>query len=110
MNVNLTSIKSRSTHDTAWKYYFYCEAEGSLESENVKIISPQDVIYSEVFSKSKLFITDYSSTFFDFAYLKKPEIFFQFDKEEFYSEHYQKSDFVHEKDAFGDVVTTTKDL
>ena len=36
MNVNLTSIKSRSTHDTAWKYYFYCEAEGSLESENVK--------------------------------------------------------------------------
>ena len=36
MNVNLTSIKSRSTHEAAWKYYFYCEAEGSLESENVK--------------------------------------------------------------------------
>lgn len=88
----------------------YLENFQKLESENVKVIPPQDVIYSEVFSKSKLFITDYSSTFFDFAYLKKPEIFFQFDKEEFYTEHYQKSDFVHEKDAFGDVVTTIEDL
>ena len=42
--------------------------------------------------------------------MKKPEIFFQFDKEEFYSEHYQQSDFVHEKDAFGEVVTTVKEL
>ncbi len=35
-NVNLTSIRSRSTHESAWKYYFYCEAEGSLESQHVK--------------------------------------------------------------------------
>ena len=55
-------------------------------------------------------ITDYSSIFFDFAYLKKPEIFFQFDKEEFYSEHYHQSDFEHEKDAFGDVVKTVEEL
>lgn len=35
-NVNLTSIKSRATHAVAWKYFFYCEAEGSLENSNVK--------------------------------------------------------------------------
>lgn len=35
-NVNLTSIRSRSTHESAWKYYFYCEARGSLESLNVQ--------------------------------------------------------------------------
>ena len=34
--VNLTAITSRSTHNLAWKYYFYCEAEGSLYSENIQ--------------------------------------------------------------------------
>ena len=34
--VNLTAITSRSTHNSAWKYYFYCEAEGSLNSDNIK--------------------------------------------------------------------------
>ena len=82
----------------------------ALANEYIKIIPPQEVIYSDIFSQSKLLITDYSSIFFDFAYLKKPEIFFQFDKEEFYSEHYHQSDFEHEKDAFGDVVKTVEEL
>lgn len=29
-SINLLSIKSRPVHDLAWKYYFYCEAEGDL--------------------------------------------------------------------------------
>ncbi len=33
--INLTAIKSRSMHDLPWKYYFYCEAEGYLDSPNV---------------------------------------------------------------------------
>mgnify|MGYP003447370025 CR=1 FL=1 len=36
LNVNLTSITSRSTHNLPWKYYFYCEAEGRLDSTNIK--------------------------------------------------------------------------
>ena len=34
LNVNLTAISSHSTHE-AWKYYFYCEAEGRLDDENI---------------------------------------------------------------------------
>lgn len=34
-DINLTAIKSRSMHDLPWKYYFYCEAEGRLDEENV---------------------------------------------------------------------------
>lgn len=34
LNVNLTAISSHSTHE-AWKYYFYCEADGRLDSENI---------------------------------------------------------------------------
>lgn len=37
------------------------------------------VDYPEVFKKSKLLITDYSSVYFDFAYLKKPVIYSLFD-------------------------------
>jgi prephenate dehydratase len=34
LDVNLTAISSRTTH-TAWKYYFYCEAEGRLDDPNI---------------------------------------------------------------------------
>lgn len=47
--------------------------------------------------ESALLITDYSSVFFDFAYMYKPIIFFQFDFEEFHQKHYLKGyfDFKH---------------
>jgi CDP-glycerol glycerophosphotransferase (TagB/SpsB family) len=48
--------------------------------------------------------------FFDFAYLKKPEIFFQFDKEYFFKTQYQKGYFSYEKDGFGDVLTTVDEV
>lgn len=82
----------------------YKEHFDKFASDKIKIIKQKNVIYSEVFANSKLLITDYSSVFFDFAYLKKPEIFFQFDKEEFFSKHYQNGYFSYEKDAFGDVL------
>lgn len=34
LGVNLTAISSHSIHE-AWKYYFYCEAEGRLDSLNI---------------------------------------------------------------------------
>lgn len=37
LGINLNAISSHSTHE-AWKYYFYCEAEGRLDSENVRIL------------------------------------------------------------------------
>ena len=53
--------------------------------------------------ESKLLITDYSSIFFDFAYMRKPLIYYQFDYDEFYGKHYKQSYFNHEKDGFGPV-------
>ena len=38
---------------------------------------------------SDLLITDYSSVSFDFLYMHKPVVFYQFDSDMFYSEHYQ---------------------
>ena len=69
--------------------------------------------YSDVFKKSKLMITDYSSVFFDFAYLKKPVIYTQFDSDKMSSTHIihsgGKGYFEYERDAFGDVVYNLDD-
>jgi len=66
----------------------------------------EDVSYNEVFKKSSLFITDYSSAAFDFAYLKKPVLYYQFDQKDFFEGHlWKKGYFDYEKDAFGEIET-----
>lgn len=60
--------------------------------------------YSDLFSKASLLITDYSSVSFDFAYLKKPVIYTQFDEEKFYANQiYEKGYYQYDKDGFGPV-------
>ena len=52
--------------------------------ENVKLL-PKDAEITKELMKAKILITDYSSVAYDFYYLNKPIIFFQFDKEEYMS-------------------------
>lgn len=62
------------------------------------------VDYQEEFKKNSMMVTDYSSVFFDFAYLKKPIIYNHFDEQEFYQSHlYQEGYFSYERDGFGPV-------
>ena len=63
--------------------------------------------YSKVIKESKFLITDYSSVAVDFAYLKKPILYTQFDKDNFSDIHrfYRDgSHFDYEKCGFGEVV------
>ena len=53
---------------------------------------------------SSILITDFSSVFFDYAYMKKPAIYFQFDEEQYYESHYIKAYFDYRKNGFGPVV------
>lgn len=68
---------------------------------------PADTPYRQVFAESDLVLTDYSSVVFDFVYLRKPVVYTQFDREEFYSgEHmYVPGYFDYERDGFGEVET-----
>ncbi len=61
--------------------------------------------YRDVYAHSNLIVTDYSSAVFDFAYLHKPVVYTQFDKDEFFSgSHvYTKGYFDYERDGFGEV-------
>lgn len=56
--------------------------------------------YRELFNSSSLLITDYSSVFFDFAYLKKPIIYYH-EKDEY---HFNKGYFDYDTMGFGEVI------
>lgn len=84
----------------------YFEYFKQFECDEISVISADETDYRKVFSESKLLISDYSSIVFDFAYLIKPSIYFQFDKEEFFSSHYEHGWFSYEDNGFGDVIST----
>ena len=59
--------------------------------------------YQKLIMSSSLLITDYSNLFFDFAYLKKPIIYTQFDYEEYRKTQYKKGYFDYTIHGFGPV-------
>lgn len=60
--------------------------------------------------ESDVLITDYSSVFFDFAYMKKPMILFQFDEKNYRQGHQPQGYFDPQEDGFGPVVTNQNDV
>ena len=64
----------------------------------------------ELLKSAALLITDYSSVHFDFAYMGKPVLYYQFDREEFWAKQYRQSDFDAAKDGFGPVAYTQDEL
>ena len=59
--------------------------------------------YTKILTQASLLITDYSSVFFDFAYMKKPIIYTQFDYEEYRNNHYKKGYFDYHTNGFGSI-------
>lgn len=76
----------------------------------VRIASSEEYDVQQALKESAYLITDYSSIFFDFAYMKKPMCYFQFDYEEFRSRHYPEGYFSYPRDGFGPVVQTVEAL
>ena len=72
--------------------------------KEVLFLGPE-TLYRSVYQKSALVVTDYSSAVFDFAYLRHPVLYAQFDKDHFFSgEHtFSKGYFDYERDGFGEV-------
>ena len=64
-----------------------------------------DVKYRDIFAKSSMVVTDYSSVAFDFAYLQKPVLYSQFDVDTFFNggHMYTKGYFDYERDGLGEV-------
>lgn len=72
----------------------------TYDESQVELITDAD--YSKYFRSGNLLITDYSSVAFDFAYLYKPIVYTQFDKEDFFAgQIYDPGYYSYEKDGFG---------
>ena len=84
----------------------YSYAFDQFANDNVQILKFDAVNYNELITKGRLLITDYSSVFTDFGYLKKPEIYFQFDELAFFEGQYKRGYFDYRTMGFGDVVDT----
>lgn len=67
--------------------------------------------YRDALAKGMLLVTDYSSVAFDFSFLKKPVIYYQFDKNQFFREHtYKPGYFDYENNGLGEVYESEKDI
>lgn len=66
----------------------------------------------QLFQQAKIMITDYSSVAFEIGLLNKSLLYYQFDKEEFFSGTHtiQRGYFSYENDGFGPVVTEETEL
>ena len=71
-----------------------------------------DTSYTEIFAQSDLLVTDYSSIAFDFAILRKPVIYYQFDEDVFWQGKHNctKGYFDYRRDGFGEVVEKHDEL
>lgn len=74
------------------------------KNDEVTFVS-SNTAYKDIYARSALLLTDYSSAAFDFSYLRKPILYTHFDKEEFYGGGHicNNGYFDYERDGFGEV-------
>lgn len=111
---NKELIKALKTNGYKIKYIPHPNVIPQLEdfddNECVQIVR-DSIDYQKEFCENSLLITDFSSIYFDFAYLNKPVIYYQPDQEEFYKgQIYDKGYFDYEKIGFGPLYMEEKDL
>lgn len=77
-----------------------------INSKHYRIFIANSEAYDvqELMKNSTVMITDYSSVAFDFAYMDKPLVYFQFDEDEFFATHFKKGYFDYREHGFGPVV------
>lgn len=82
----------------------------STNSERITIADKSTHDVQQLLMSCAVLVTDYSSVFFDVAFLEKPEFYYQFDEEDFRKYHYQKGYFDFRRDGFGEVCTEEEEL
>lgn len=85
-----------------------CYFETNLS--NIKILPFDNTDFQSMIRSSIMFVTDFSSLAFDFGYMNKPVIYYQYDENDFFKKHYIKGYFDYRRDGFGDVVNTFEEF
>lgn len=84
----------------------YLKAFEFNNNNRIKIASIEKYDVQTLLNESRILVSDYSSVIFDFAFLNKPVIYFQFDYDNFFKFHYGKGYYSYDKDGFGPVSQT----
>lgn len=93
-------------HPVMQKYKkYFCDL-----SSNVIVSSNEHDDLQTLLRTARMMITDYSSVFFDFAYMKKPILYYQFDLKDYREGHYREGYFDYEKDGFGKICYNEESL
>lgn len=77
-----------------------------LFDENDYVIIDNESKYQDLFNNSSLMITDYSSLAFDFAYIKKPLLYYQYGDDYHFGDNF----FDYESMGFGEVIKDEDEL
>lgn len=128
----------KSEYKKTWESFLGCNCLKSLANQGMRIVffphtnvlpyveSGQFIVpdyvdlafddgthsIQEYFVSASLLITDYSSTAFEVAYLERQCLYYQFDRDTFFSgaHTYSKGYFEYERDGFGPVASTEDEL
>jgi len=100
----LAAMKKHGYTGKLYMHPAFAKQADDFEGNDVMSVLSEKCNYSEELGKSALLISDYSSVVFDFAYLKKPVLYYQYDVESFYERQiYDKGYFDYEDHGFGEV-------
>jgi CDP-glycerol glycerophosphotransferase (TagB/SpsB family) len=83
------------------------QKEDFRPGEGIEIVSALESSYEQLLTQSSLMVTDYSGVQFDFAYMRKPVVYFHPPK---LPPHYEEGGFSYETQAFGEICTKTEEL
>lgn len=73
-------------------------------SKNIVIAKKADFFVQDLLKQAAFLVTDYSSVVYDYAFMKKPMLYYQFDAREFAVNQYAEGkQFSYDKDGFGPV-------
>lgn len=106
-------LQEKDCHLAIYLHYdiqSYSKYLDQFTNERIDIMRQGDFTVTELLKMSKLLITDYSSVFFDFVYMNKPFISYQFDYQEFINSREDKPHHDVRTELPGFVVTTLDKL
>lgn len=105
-------IQCAKTHGYKIKFLLHpilsSQAEDFTPNPEVEVIpSVGDLSYEKILTESSLMVTDYSGVQFDFAYMRKPLVYFH---PEELPAHYEDGIFFYDTMGFGEICTKTEEL
>ena len=98
--------RAMEKHDYTLTLYLHYELQRysklfKTDNPRIEIAALGTADVQDLLMESSFLVTDYSSVYFDFAYMGKPLLYLPFDEDKFYKTQYKKGYFDCRTDGFG---------